>query len=108
MLLQPFIENAIKHGLLHKEGIKKLTIGFKKISSNRIECIIQDNGVGRKTASEITMHKTNTHIPFSTKAIDQKVKLVNENSSKHLSIIIADVTENETIIGTKVMICFDI
>ncbi|QDK82533.1 hypothetical protein EXU85_29560 [Spirosoma sp. KCTC 42546] len=46
MLLQPFVENAIWHGLMPKEGEKKLTISAY-IDRNHIYCMIEDNGVGR-------------------------------------------------------------
>jgi hypothetical protein len=49
MILQPYIENAIWHGLLPKEGIKTLTIELKKVKDSLL-CIIDDNGVGRKVA----------------------------------------------------------
>ncbi|MHA7830001.1 MAG: sensor histidine kinase [Flagellimonas sp.] len=45
LLVQPYIENAIIHGLMPKTGDKKLTVSFKDID-NYIECIIEDNGVG--------------------------------------------------------------
>ena len=46
MLLQPYVENAIWHGLMPKEGEKKLKIGAR-INNNHIVCTIEDNGVGR-------------------------------------------------------------
>lgn len=46
LLLQPYVENAIIHGLMQKEGDKKLLINiFKK--NNELHCVIDDNGVGR-------------------------------------------------------------
>src|SRR5690606_22412117 len=47
MLLQPFVENAVKHGLLHKEGVKRLEIDFYE-AGNLLFCHITDNGVGRR------------------------------------------------------------
>ena len=50
MTIQPFIENAIWHGLLHKIGDKKIYININYIDEKRVLCIIDDNGVGRGTA----------------------------------------------------------
>jgi hypothetical protein len=65
MVLQPFIENAIWHGLLNKEdGIGKLSISFVEVENNedQILCTITDNGIGRvKSASfknELKQHKS--------------------------------------------------
>ena len=51
LLLQPFIENAIWHGLLKKKGQKQLDIRIQQEESN-LRCIIEDNGIGRKAASK--------------------------------------------------------
>ena len=55
MLLQPYVENAIWHGLMPKEGPKKLIIQAK-INNNHILCIIEDNGVGRTFAPRTEGH----------------------------------------------------
>jgi ligand-binding sensor domain-containing protein len=49
MLLQPYVENAIWHGLMPKEGEKQLTI-TARLDNKHIECTIRDNGVGRSFA----------------------------------------------------------
>ena len=56
LLVQPYIENAILHGLLPKEGSKKLSISFQD-EKEHVVCVIEDNGIGMnnkksKTASE--------------------------------------------------------
>ncbi|MBK7762889.1 MAG: histidine kinase [Bacteroidetes bacterium] len=56
MVLQPFIENAIWHGLLNKEnGHGVLSIHFKEFEKddNRIICVITDNGIGRAKSAEL-------------------------------------------------------
>ncbi len=52
MILQPFVENAIWHSLMHKEGDRLITLEFVS-SCNSVEYIIQDNGIGRKAANLI-------------------------------------------------------
>ncbi|SEJ60993.1 Two component regulator propeller [Dyadobacter sp. SG02] len=55
MLLQPYVENAIWHGLMPKEGEKKLTI-TARLSDRHILCTIEDNGVGRDFAPRLEGH----------------------------------------------------
>ncbi len=50
LLLQPYIENAIKHGLMNKEGKKTLILTVEKLT-NQIQIKIEDNGIGREQAS---------------------------------------------------------
>ncbi|MBV1923280.1 MAG: histidine kinase, partial [Flavobacteriaceae bacterium] len=52
MLLQPYIENALKHGLLHKKEDRKISVSFSKSEANNIQCTIIDNGVGREKSKE--------------------------------------------------------
>ncbi|MEO6686267.1 MAG: phytochrome sensor protein, partial [Dyadobacter sp.] len=55
MLLQPYVENAIWHGLMPKEGDKKLKI-TARILDKQIVCTIEDNGVGRTFAPRMEGH----------------------------------------------------
>ena len=54
MLIQPFVENAIWHGLLHKEGDRYLKIVFSEDATENLVCTIEDNGVGRTAAGKVT------------------------------------------------------
>ncbi|MEK7224394.1 MAG: histidine kinase, partial [Bacteroidota bacterium] len=56
LLLQPFVENAIWHGLINKEGEKQLHIHFSE-KQGKLQCVIEDNGVGRAKAAEIKEQK---------------------------------------------------
>jgi sensor histidine kinase YesM len=48
MLIQPYVKNALKHGLLHRKTGRKLPITFTNESDKTITCYIEDNGVGRE------------------------------------------------------------
>lgn len=105
MIIQPFVENAIKHGLLHLSGEKKLKIQFQDIS-NRIICTVEDNGVGRKKSTEINKRQGKSYQSFSTDATDQRIKLMNEFHQKEYSVQIFDLEETSESTGTKVVISF--
>ena len=53
MLIQPFVENALWHGLLHKQGSRYLKIEFSEDTDENMVCIIEDNGIGREAAGKI-------------------------------------------------------
>ncbi|MGC4235681.1 MAG: histidine kinase, partial [Niabella sp.] len=60
LLLQPFVENAIWHGLLQKDGVKELEITFSE-KENQLICAISDNGIGREKARLIKQKKLGAH-----------------------------------------------
>ena len=103
MLIQPFIENALVHGLIHVKGIKKLDISFKR--SNELICTIIDNGVGRDKAREIARRQKTNHASFALNAIEQRMELLNAQLGTEVGKFeIIDLFENEKSIGTKVII----
>ncbi|WP_445715632.1 histidine kinase [Flavobacterium sp.] len=89
MLLQPYVENAVKHGLLHKQGNKKLTISFE-IKNNELHIGIEDNGIGRQKSSELNQIKNKNHQSFATKALQNRIALLNEYNHKNISLEIID------------------
>lgn len=102
LILQPFAENAIKHGLLHKKGEKRLSIGFEK--EHDLLCSIIDNGIGRKRATEIKERQQEKHESFSLNATQMRVNLLNRFSDKKFEITINDLYQDNTALGTEVSI----
>lgn len=105
MLIQPFIENSIKHGLLHKIGKKIIEIDFDlSVSEEYIICTIIDNGIGRQKSAEIKAKNQNNHLSFSTASIEQRLELLNENLKLNHLVVYEDIVANEIIVGTKVVV----
>lgn len=103
MVIQPFIENAIKHGLLHKKGHKELSIVFKQ--EEVLKCTIYDNGVGRKASEEINKNKIDKYASFSSGAIAKRFLLLKEYYELDLGFAYNDLTDkNNNATGTKVTI----
>ncbi len=89
MLIQPYVENAIKHGLLHREEDRKLHILFIQ-KNGHLYVTISDNGIGRKRSAELNKIKTEKHQPFSTKATEKRLALLNKTSKNKTTINIID------------------
>ncbi len=103
MLIQPFVENSIKHGLFHKKGEKRLDILFYE-ENNYLICVITDNGVGREYTQKIQRNK-GKHKSFATIAIDERVHLANQFSGKPIHIQTLDLKDDNSIpLGTRVII----
>lgn len=89
MLLQPYVENAVKHGLLHKQGDKHVTITFE-IQNHELHIGIDDNGIGRQKSSELNQIKNKNHQSFATEALQNRINLLNEYNHKNISLKIID------------------
>jgi hypothetical protein len=90
MMLQPFVENAIWHGLLDKVGEKTLTISFSVHEAKYICCIIEDNGIGRKTNESVTEGKKS----LATNFVIQRLSLLNKLHNLDCSLVISDKPNN--------------
>ncbi|WP_298883993.1 histidine kinase [uncultured Polaribacter sp.] len=105
LFLQPYVENALKHGLLHKKENKKLAIFFEKDeTSNMLVCTIRDNGVGREASLKINKKRNKLHNSFATSANQKRVDLLNQNNNQFLELKINDLFENKMPIGTEVIV----
>jgi sensor histidine kinase YesM len=76
MLIQPFVENAVKHGLLLSPKGGKVTIDISYLNEDLV-VVISDNGIGRKKAAEIKGDRSG-HVSLGTLIIDQRIELLNQ------------------------------
>ena len=105
MLIQPYAENALKHGLLHRKTDRVLKINFDiNTKAKTVECIIIDNGVGREQAEKIKARSYKKHKSFATKANQDRLALLNYGKEKQIGVTIIDLLENEVPTGTQVNI----
>lgn len=102
MLIQPFIENALVHGLLHKSGKKQLIINF--ILEEVLVCEIIDNGIGREKAAEIKSRQGVHHESFAINAIKRRFTILKDHYEGQLGFMMEDIVSNNEVIGTKVIL----
>ncbi len=104
MLIQPLVENSIKHGLFHKKDNRILEISFVK-QNNNLLVIIRDNGIGRKQSAQINKMQNKKHKSFATSALQQRISLINKSSNKKISLKYTDLyNKNKQAEGTLVEI----
>lgn len=106
LLLQPFLENAIWHGLMNKEGEKELEIRFEEQNENLI-CSIRDNGIGREKAAAIKAEKIAANRSDSRGILlaRQRMELLNAAGPVRGSIAITDCRDDAgNAMGTRVTI----
>lgn len=77
MLLQPYVENAIKHGLLHRKINRKLNVSFNLVNES-LKISIDDNGIGRKKSAELNTIARKNHTSFSTDANRKRIDILRQ------------------------------
>jgi len=106
MVLQPYVENAIWHGLMHKKDKGKLTIQVKDVG-NKIQCIIEDNGVGRRKSSEIAKQQPQIKKSMGMQITSDRLKLIREIHDVKIEVKIVDLEdEHGHAAGTRVVVVF--
>lgn len=106
MLIQPYVENAIKHGLLHKIGPKRLTVDFSMHEDiQRIIISIEDNGIGRKQSAILAEKRSKTHKSFATQSLQSRLQILNQLLSEPVEVEIIDKkNDQQQATGTLVII----
>ncbi|MEO8151165.1 MAG: histidine kinase [Bacteroidia bacterium] len=88
MIVQPYVENAIRHGLFPKESNQQLLITFNKSGTNHLEITIEDNGVGRKKSSELKVE--GNHHSMGMSITENRLRLLDDKNEN--SVLIEDLT----------------
>ena len=104
LLLQPYIENALLHGLLPKTGTKKMSISFQE-NEQMIHCVIEDNGIGREASGEINRKKSREGIPRGIAVSEQRLTLLARQYNLQAGVTYEDIfDEFGNAAGTRVLI----
>ncbi len=106
LLIQPFIENSLIHGLLHKEGQKNLKITFEL--KDTLICTVADNGIGREKSKAIKLRQRSEHESFSGKAIHKRFEILSNVFKGDFGYKYEDLYENNEAAGTKVILSIPI
>lgn len=105
MILQPFIENAIWHGLMHKVDGKGMLIINIQEKAGHIKILIEDNGIGRAKSQSINRRSPTKHKSFGMKITTERIDIVNHIYDTNASVEIIDLKdEKDNGNGTRVII----
>lgn len=104
LILQPFLENAIIHGLLPKEGKKELLVTISS-QDQLLTCLVEDNGVGRKAKKneQVTQEKKSMAIDLTRKRIELLMPQTNEVGKDPINMVDLTDAKGEAL-GTSVKI----
>ena len=103
MLVQPFVENAIRHGFMLLESKGQLSIVFEKTRKDLLKCTITDNGIGREKANKIEQLPLKNDRQHSGMITESRIRLFNSpDTPEKYKIIYTDLSENGRPCGLQV------
>ena len=101
MLIQPFIENSIEHGIKHKPGKGHVNIKFI-VDAKKVICEIDDDGIGREKARS-SIYEFEKHKSLATGIIQERIKILNKKFHKRIRLDIIDkYSDTQQALGTMV------
>ncbi len=103
LLIQPFIENAIIHGVIPKKENGTITIRFN-VTNNSLHCTIIDDGVGINQSRKNKENLVLAHKSMALDIIKKRLEMITEATQKQATIHIEELAQEDTITGTKVIL----
>jgi ligand-binding sensor domain-containing protein len=108
MLIQPYVENAIIHGLLPKADNRKISIRFQRYQS-RLLCTIEDNGIGREKSAELNKSRTKKHKSQGIKVTGERLEVLTQDLKEKPKLSFTDLKDEKgNAAGTRVMLSLPI
>ena len=107
MIIQPYIENAILHGLSNRSMPGgELKIEFRSLGEDKIQCIVEDNGIGREKALEISESKPESEKgnAIAMNNTSRRLQILEKAGYPKGKVVIQDLKENDVALGTRVIV----
>ncbi|MBX3239620.1 MAG: histidine kinase [Chitinophagaceae bacterium] len=104
LIIQPYVENAIWHGLLHKKTAGELKVMFSLQSGCLLKCVIEDNGIGRDKSKELKSKSFVTKKSLGMKLTQDRLALLSRHAQAEATIEVEDIRDGNEAAGTKVII----
>jgi tetratricopeptide (TPR) repeat protein len=103
LLLQPFVENAIIHGVIPKKTKGKIKVDFQ-IDKESLVCTIEDDGVGCETSKKVKENSVSVHKSMAIDIIKKRLEMIASSTHKNATISIEEINANNNNSGTKVVL----
>jgi LytS/YehU family sensor histidine kinase len=105
MLIQPYVENAIWHGLMQKKGGGSVTINFRQMTEQLLQVEVIDNGIGRVAAMALKSKSAITRKSYGMDLTARRLALLDNPENPSVFINVEDLlNENGEVAGTKVVL----
>jgi ligand-binding sensor domain-containing protein len=90
MLIQPYLENAIWHGLLHKDEKGLLLLRFSRSGENTLQVMIEDDGVGRAMAAKLKSKQVLKKKSYGMQITEDRIAIINRTQYSNATSAVTD------------------
>jgi LytS/YehU family sensor histidine kinase len=105
LLIQPYVENAIVHGLMPCRREDLTLVVIARLESDRIRYIVEDNGIGREQAMRYKMMNKPHHESVGMLITEERIQILNRRTKSNGSVVVTDLyDDNNNPRGTRVEI----
>jgi len=104
MMLQPLVENAINHGIFHKETQGTVTLNFKKESEHLLTIVIEDDGIGINEAKKLNVNFGKDPTSNSSHVLSERIALLQQEKRWNIHFSVEDLNKYPQKTGTRVII----
>ncbi|WP_264520792.1 tetratricopeptide repeat protein [Flavobacterium sp. N1994] len=101
LLLQPFVENAIIHGMNPNTRTGLITLDFF-LENESLVCVVTDNGIGINKSKEMKKNLVSMHKSMALDITKKRLEMMEETTSKKSKVTIEEIQENGKVLGTRV------
>lgn len=107
MFIQPFVENAILHGVIPKNDIGNILVKFFLSNSQELVCEIQDDGIGKTESLSRKTEHSNTHKSLAMTITEERMQNINSVNKEKIQLFMNEIVdEKEEVKGTLVKLIF--
>ncbi|MBD2703785.1 histidine kinase [Spirosoma sp. BT702] len=104
MIIQPYIENAILHGIAHKTETGTIWVRVRS-TPDHLECVVEDDGIGRRRAAELKSRTPTSHRSVGLQVTAERLQLIGQRNGKQTGVTVIDKeNEDHQATGTRVVI----
>ncbi|MBT8254940.1 MAG: histidine kinase transcriptional regulator protein, partial [Bacteroidia bacterium] len=107
MILQPIVENAVNHGLFHKNENGTIDVRFRQLDSSTFQVSIEDDGIGINRARELYKSSARKYKTRSTAVLQERLELLRQSKNWNITYNIEDRSNSSDATGTVVTLTFN-
>jgi ligand-binding sensor domain-containing protein len=109
MVLQPYVENSIRHGISYRRDKEGKIVINVRLENNKLICTVEDNGVGRLVAGQFKMRESFDRQSRGMSVTADRIEMMNKNTRHKIELMVQDlIDQNNEPLGTRVTVSFPV